>query len=143
MPRPSQVGLQTLQLVKDSPLEVVKRLRPPAELTPEQKEEFIRVVDSMPADWFAPGHTAALVQYCRHVIMARKVAQVIDAMMLSEDIDPIKISELVKRQEAESRIIGKLMTMLRLTPQSIEPPKVSAKRLRQKAEDSPWSELGS
>lgn len=140
MPRPSQVGMQTLQLVKGAEIETIRRVRPPNELNVEQREEFRRIVDSMPADWFAPAHTALLAQYCRHVVMARKVAAYLEMRMLREDGDPLEISELVKRQEAESRIIAKLMTALRITPQSIAPPRVSAKRIRHGGE-SPWGDL--
>src|SRR5262245_54728156 len=119
MPRQSQAALQSWSQVKGvTPLEVVPRLRPPAELTDEQRAEFLRVVGVLPADWFAPAHVALLVQYCRHVVMARKVGQLIDILLLEKG-NPVEIDALVKRQESETRTIQKLMTGLRMTPQSI------------------------
>ncbi len=68
MPRISRDAADVLQLVANKhPAEVVARLVPPSELTKEQREEWLRVVDTMPADWFVPGNAAALAQYCRHV----------------------------------------------------------------------------
>jgi hypothetical protein len=125
-------------LVKGAPLETIKRIRAPTELTGEQKKEFCRVVDTLPADWFIPAHIAGLVQYCRHVVMARRVAKLIDDYMSRPDFDPMKVVELVKRQECESRAITKLMTMLRITPQSVALSRESPKRLRQEAQ-TPWS----
>lgn len=143
MPRPSRAGMQALVGGQEAALQVIKRLKPPSELTSEQKREFTRVVNEMPADWFSPGHLVLLVQYCRHVVMARKVARLIDTMLEKENADPTEIGELVKRQEAESRIIGKLMTMLRLTPQALAPTVVSAKRAREgrTEEETPWNDF--
>ena len=68
MPRTSESALQALRIVKGRPeVEVVERLRAPAELTDEQREEWNRVIGAMPADWFHEGNVANLVQYCRHV----------------------------------------------------------------------------
>lgn len=130
MPRESKVGLETLRLVRNGHLDATSRLVPPEGLTEEQQAEFLRVVNSLPADWFAPAHLQMLVQYCRHVVIAKKLAQAID-MMLTEAGDVRMIGVLMTRQENASRILHKLMTSLRITPQSIEPPKVSHKKVRQ------------
>jgi hypothetical protein len=141
MPRISEVGRQTLEIVsemqsRESPVEIVKRLRAPdGELTDEQRAEFERVVNCMPADWFCAGNLAMLVAYARHVILARRVSEAIDAAMKagrSEGLD-----ELLRAQSRESRMICQLMTSLRLTPRAVAPRAVSARKLLQVP--SPWA----
>ena len=138
MPRASKVGLQTLQLVAGK-LEVQPRLGPPAELTREQREEFVRLVNSLPADWFGPAHLHLIVQYCRMVVMARTVACQLESAV-SEGSNSAVVDKLMGRQESVSRVIAKLMTSLRITPQSTEPQKVSQKRTRETA--VPWGDSG-
>jgi hypothetical protein len=136
MPRQSHVGASTLALV--APVATVKRVQPPDDLTPEQRKEFLRVVESMPPEWFAPAHVQLLVQYCRHVTMANKLGQAIDKLLSKKNIDPVKLGTLISKQDNETRVIGRLMQMLRITPQSVEPPKVSEKRMRQAGTKNPW-----
>jgi asparagine synthetase B (glutamine-hydrolysing) len=139
MPRKSQANLSMLQVVgPGTNIEVIHRLRAPAELSDEQRVEFDRVISSMPADWFSPGNMADLVQYCRHVIMARKIDRMIDRAILDEREDH-EIERLIKLQVAESKIINQLMTALRMTPQSVAPSTVSQKQLHQTK--SPWRGL--
>ena len=47
------------------------------ELSDEEGEEWCEIVDRLPADWFARETHALLVQYCRHVVAARRVSQLI------------------------------------------------------------------
>src|SRR5215475_802359 len=101
MPRLSQTAIATLELVDETGVEVVRRLRAPDELTAEQSIEFNRVVSMMPAEWFSPGNIGALVQYCRHVIAARRIAEMIEAAALAGDGEAVE--RLLKAQIAESR----------------------------------------
>ena len=141
MPRVSASALQTLELVdKTSTVEAIRRVRPPPELTPEQSEEFERIVATMPAEWFVPANVSMLAQYSRHIIMARRIAELIEGMRSGEVGDIKGLAKLQRAQIAESKIIHQLMTAMRLTPQSIQPSRtVSPKRLRQV--ESPWSGL--
>jgi hypothetical protein len=141
MPRVSASALQTLELVdKTSTVEVVRRVRPPDELTPEQKWEFDRITTTMPAQWFVPANVALLSQYARHVLMARRIGELIEAMISGEVEDMKGLAKLQRAQIAESKIIHQLMTAMRMTPQSIQPSRtVSPKRLQQVP--SPWSGL--
>src|SRR5262245_5333553 len=140
MPRVSASELQTLELMDKTSIEVVRRLRSPDELTLEQRKEFERVVTTMPAEWFVPANTSLLVQYCRHVVMARRIADLIEAKISGEVEDMKGLAKLQRAQIAESKIIHQLMTAMRMTPQSVQPSRaVSPKRLQQVP--SPWSGL--
>src|SRR4051812_18327428 len=105
MPRVSESALQTLELVDTSMVEAIRRVRPPPELTPEQSEEFERIVATMPAEWFVPANVSMLAQYSRHVIMARRIAELIAGMRSGEVGDIKGLAKLQRAQIAESKII--------------------------------------
>lgn len=101
-----------------SPVQSIERPDAPYELTDEQASEWWAVVNSLPADWF-PRHThGELVNYCRHTVQARRVAQLIAAEESQEAIDIAKLDLLYKMAERESRIASSLATRLRLTQQT-------------------------
>jgi hypothetical protein len=140
MPRTSQSALTTLEVVESasSSVEVVRRVRPPDELTHEQRVEFLRVVGEMPAEWFTTGNTAMLVQYCRHVVTARRIAELIEAAISEGKAE--ELDKLVRAQDAQSKMLNTLMTSLRMTPRAVAPSTVSQKRMQQI--DSPWRGFG-
>jgi hypothetical protein len=137
MPRTSQSAIATFEVIPSS-VEVVRRLQPPDELTDEQRVEFRRVVGGMPAEWFSVGNMAMLVQYCRHVVMARRVGEQIEEVILHGKAE--ELERLMRVQDVQSNILNRLMISLRMTPRSVEPMTVSAKRLKQT--ESPWRGFG-
>jgi hypothetical protein len=102
-----------------NPLEIVQRPDAPYDLTDEQVDEWRAVVASLPADWFQRGNHQLLSQYCRHVVAARRVAQLIEQNCGGKDIDRKEFLELLKQQESESRAISALLRSMRLTQQSV------------------------
>jgi hypothetical protein len=64
-------------------VESIPRQRAPADLTSEQAEVWDAVVASQPADWFNKSQLPILIQYCRHVIRARRCASQIEAVEAS------------------------------------------------------------
>jgi hypothetical protein len=129
MARQSRASRELLTVVTPGNVEVVRRLRPPLELTEEQTAEFQRVVSQQPADWFSPGNLALLCQYCRHVIMARRIADLIETEMADPTANPTRLNALIMAQRQESSIICRLMTQLRLTPQAVAPSRTSAAKV--------------
>ena len=65
-------------MVPNNTTEIVHRPDAPDDLTDEQAEEWRAIVNTMPADHFMRGNYALLTQYCRHVIAARRTAQLIE-----------------------------------------------------------------
>lgn len=115
----------TLAVVHESAISAVDRPDPPQELTIEQRIEWIRVVNSLQAEWFEDYSTAALTQYCKHVISARRISSLIeDACLPGKTGDDAPVftvgyyDTLLKMQERESRILLSLMTKMRLTQQA-------------------------
>src|SRR5262245_2246622 len=103
MPRTSESARHTLAIVGND-VEVFERIRAPkGELTAEELVEVKRVVNCTPGDWFTPVNTAALVQYSRHVIAARRVAEAIEAAVRDGRFEELDM--LLQVQARESKIL--------------------------------------
>jgi hypothetical protein len=59
-----------------------------------------------------------LAQYCRHVVSARRVAQLIADCEASEGFDVENYDRLLKMQEREGRALSSLATRMRLSQQT-------------------------
>jgi hypothetical protein len=120
--RPSSAGLAVVGLAHSVPRPDV-----PLELTEEQAEEWRTVVNRLPADWFPPETHPLLVQYCREVVAARKVAQLIAAHEKKRGINVDYYDQLLKMQDRCSRAIMTLATKMRLSQQATIGKKVARK----------------
>jgi hypothetical protein len=81
--------------------------------------EWLAVVNRLPADWFQPETFPMLAQYCRHVVSARRVAQLIDSIESDEErFTTEEYDRLLKMQEREGRAMSSLATRMRMTQQS-------------------------
>ena len=115
--RPSAASLLTLAGPTDV-LQAVERPKAPHDLHDEEVEVWHAVVSSMPADWFDSGTQPLLAQYCRHVVQARRLAELIeratsDANLMIEDYD-----RLLKMQQRESMAMCSLATKMKVTQQA-------------------------
>lgn len=114
------------------PVDVTPRPDAPYDLTDEQADEWRAVVNRMPADWFQRETWPLLSQYCRHVVAARRLAQLVHAHETGSEFDVGAYDKLLKMQEREGRAISSLATRMRLTQHSTYDPKkkkpVEAKR---------------
>jgi hypothetical protein len=63
--------------------EALPRPDAPYDLTDEQAAEWWAVVNRMPADWFKRETFPLLTQYCRHIIAARRIAKLLEALQAS------------------------------------------------------------
>lgn len=99
---------------------VEKQNRPdaPYDLTDEQTQEWWAVVNRMPADWFPRETHAMLSQYCRHVVAARRVSQLVNAAEKAKNLDVENYDRLLKMQEREGRAISSLATRMRISQQA-------------------------
>jgi len=115
----------------------VKRPEAPRELVGEEIREWNAIVAELPPDWFTRESWGLLVQYCRHVVRARKIAEMID----EEDDKPDGISlanydKLLNMQARESRTISALSTKMRLAQQSTLSRRDESKKVGKKP--APW-----
>jgi hypothetical protein len=107
-----------LTVIGASGIETIRRPVPPSELTDEQAEEWRAIVDRMAADWFPRETHGMLLAYCRHVVSAKRVAQLIADHEKSEDFNVNDYDKLLKMQEREGRAISSLATRMRLSQHS-------------------------
>ena len=108
----------SLEIATVSPVEIVQRPDAPYDLTDEQAKEWWAVVERLPADWFPRETHGMLTQYCRHVVAARRVAQLIANAEKSKAIDVAEYDQLLKMQEREGRAISSLATRMRISQQA-------------------------
>lgn len=99
-------------------IETIPRPDAPYDLTDEQAEEWWAVVNRMPAEWFPRETHGLLAQYCRHVVAARRVAQLVGACEAERDLDIARYDTLLKMQEREGRALSSLATRMRLSQQT-------------------------
>lgn len=118
-----RVSAASLEVAKPVDVERIQRPDAPYDLTDEQSEEWWAVVNRLPADWFPRETHALLSQYCRHVVAARKVAQLIGVSEGAAEFDIAQYDQLLKMQEREGRALSSLATRLRITQQSTVSPK--------------------
>lgn len=128
--RPSAGDLSTI-----APLPAMPRLPRPPELAGEEAEEWLALVNAHPADWFGPGARPALVQLCRHIVQARRIAELIEAAVGKPDTELGYYTKLLEQQRAETQAIARLGAALRLNPQSLRNDRGNA---RPRPGPAPW-----
>jgi hypothetical protein len=64
--------------------------------------EWVALVNSMPADYFARPSHGALVKLCRHLVIAQRLARLIEACAVDETLDA-KPTEFFSRSSGPSR----------------------------------------
>ncbi len=97
---------------------LLERPAPPLDLTPEETDEWVAVVDALPADWFPRETHALLRQYVRHTVTARRVAQMIDAEMAREALDVAALDKMLGMQARETAALKAMAAAMRLAQQS-------------------------
>jgi hypothetical protein len=113
--RPSLESL----MVPHNPTEIVQRPDAPYDLTGEESEEWRAIVQTMPADHFMRGNYPLLAQLCRHIVSARRVAQLVDQTAKQTDLDRKEFGALLQLQATETTVITRLLRAMRLTQQSV------------------------
>ena len=101
-----------------APLTAVARPDAPYDLTDEAAEEWRAVVNRMPADWFPRETWPLLAQYCRHVVAARRVAKLVEAIEREPQFDIVAYDRALKMQEREGRAVSSLATRMRVSQQA-------------------------
>jgi chaperone required for assembly of F1-ATPase len=125
----------SLTIAVNSVVETIQRPDAPYDLTDEQSTEWWAVVNRMPADWFPRETHGMLAQYCRHVVAARRVAQLVAKAEKATALDIGEYDQLLKMQEREGRAISSLATRMRISQQAT----VRAEQARKPNQvEKPW-----
>lgn len=123
------------------------RPQSPADLTKDQAEIWTRTVANEAADVFK---TAALQQllkeYCRHVVSAKKLASMVEAMERLAEMSPDDLTDydkLLKMRDRETKAIADKATKLRLTNQARYTPQAAATAAKKAGQEAkPWQRVG-
>ena len=109
----SSADLATIPL---TPFGKTERVTPPHDLTDEEVEVWVRIVNNEPADWFSPSTVPLLTQYCRHVVEARRVAELKERALTEQNI--VLYDRFIQAQARETAAIAMLAVKMRLAQQS-------------------------
>jgi hypothetical protein len=112
--RPSIASL----MVPANPAEIIQRPDAPYDLTDEQAEEWRAIVGVMDAGHFMRGNYPLLAQLCRHIVNARRLAQLKCAK--EKEFDRKEFGILLQLEATESAAIMRLSRSMRLTQQAVK-----------------------
>ena len=115
-------------------VERIERAQPPHYLSDEQANVWHGIVQGHPPDWFDAGGLPLLAQLCRHIVIANRIAEIIERADGEHEI-----FMLLKEQRLESVTIAKLSMNLRLTPQSLLNQSGNKKPQRGGGFRTPWN----
>ena len=103
-------------------IEIEPRPVAPSELTDEEAQEWDGLVARMPATWFRRETWPLLTQLCRHVIAARRFAQLMNQQTHGraeeQAFDAIHYMKLARALAGQTATIASVSTKLRISPQS-------------------------
>jgi hypothetical protein len=110
-----------LKLVEMAVGDICPRPVPPAELSDEEAAEWVALCNSLSPDYFTRPTHATLAQCCRHVVIARRLAELIHRLEKRKKFDERRYARLIKEHRAETLAITNCLRALRLTHLSIKP----------------------
>jgi hypothetical protein len=134
--RPSSAALSVVPPLT-GPIVSTPRPAPPADLTPEQADEWLAVTGRMPADWFPRETFGLLSQYCRHVVAARRIADLIGRLEAKEEFEMEEYDRLLKMQDREGRALSSLAIRMRIAQHAQYDKKKTKGSVAQRPWDSP------
>jgi hypothetical protein len=105
-------------LLTPKALSVYPRLPMPPELSGDEAEVFLDIINTAEGDWFTRANLPLLVQYCRHVVQARRVAELIESCVERRETTLAYYRVLLAEQRAETAAIAALSVKMRLAQQS-------------------------
>lgn len=120
---------------------VSQRLSAPVHMSDAEMSVWLQVVNDQPASSFTPTHSPMLEQYCRHIVQARIIADMImnfDQAWANDDEGLKRYDKLLAMQEREGRAASSLATRLRITRQAIDQQTVARAQINAPKSRKPW-----
>jgi hypothetical protein len=124
-------------MIPENPTEIIQRPDAPYDLSDEQAEEWRAIVSTMDPGHFMRGNYPLLAQLCRHIVNARRLAQLIEQCAKEKDFDRKEFGILLQLEATESAAIMRLSRSMRLTQQSVMRAD-AAKHPKGKPVKNPW-----
>jgi hypothetical protein len=131
-------GSGHLTIISGGTVEPIERPRPPQELSVEEAAEWRAVVEALPADFFGRETHALLVQHCRHVVRARRIAELLASIEAASEFDMEAYGAALAMQTRETAAIARLATRMRLAQQA----SVDRRQERPRPVVKPWLPAG-
>jgi hypothetical protein len=110
-----------LKLLDVAVTDVCPRPVPPAELTDEERDAWIVLCNALPGGYFNEPTFATLTQYCRHVVIARHLAELIHRLSAKKKLDVRQYRSLIREHRAVTLAIYNCLRAMRLTHLSVKP----------------------
>lgn len=117
----------SMAIVADLP----QRPEPPGDLTADEAGEWREIVRALPADWFTRETHGLLSAYCRHIVSARRVAEMIRT---AGDDDIAGLARLLRMQGLQSAALCGLATKMRIAQTGAQ----RGRRAKSAAAPRPW-----
>ena len=119
------------------------RPEPPYSLNDRATDEWRRVVNRMPSDWFTDETLSLLQAYCEHVAEGEAIQLMIErvrnTVMDDDDAGYKRYRDLLRDKELQTRAALSCATKMRMTQQSSYTDKASGTAKRNAATSKPWN----
>lgn len=119
-----------------------QRVAPPDGLEPETREQWLAIVNSLPADYFRPADVSLLAVYCKAAAMHKAAADHVaaDGMLLEDSKGRMYAHPAVQIMQSTACTLAQIATKLRLCPQSRMPASGAAtKTPKSNVASQPWA----
>lgn len=120
---------------------LARRPEPPLSLNERATDEWYRVVNRMPADWFTDETLSLLQAYCEHVAEGEAIQLMIEkvrGLAMRDDESYKRYRDLLRDKELQTRAALSCATKLRMTHQSSYTDKSSATAKSKSVSRKPW-----
>lgn len=114
-------------MVAQDRTETFDRIKPPSDLNDEETEVWAAVIATQEPDWFNEANCFLLAQYCRHVIAAKRVAELAERNSGNIGV----YLGLLREQRAETAAIKSTATAMRISQQSTRTHRGNARTISQ------------
>jgi len=115
------------------------RLPPPANLTERQKELWLEIVASKPADWFTVDAQSLLLGYVKAITSYEMLSARVDAVEAQGGMEDMKDEDkLYAMLERQARLVQSFATKMRLTQQARYTTTSAATKTARASGGRPW-----
>lgn len=128
-----RVSAAALSVISSSGIEQIRRPAPPASLSGQAADEWKAIVNRMPPDWFPRETHGLLVQYCRLIVRASQIAE----LMSTKKMSVIEFQRLLRMEQQLSDSLARLATKMRMSQQSTYD---QTKKKRFTPQNQPWDD---
>jgi hypothetical protein len=141
MAKPGRVSAAQLATLSGGVSRMGQRPEPPMSLNDRAVDEWRRVVNRMPSDWFSDETLSLLQAYCEHVAEGEAVQLMIEQVRstaMADDESYKRYRDLLRDKELQTRAALSCATKMRMTQQSSYTDKASGTAKKNAATSKPW-----